>query len=210
MGISERKEREKQQRRADILLAAEEVFFAKGFDRATMDDVAEAAELSKGTLYLYFKSKEDLHMGIAMKAVDLMNTLTAKVSDLNANGLEKLVKLGWAFIDFSKKFPDHMKSILLLEGMDLKKVTPSMGDLREVIFKGSPVALVLEFIEQGIEEELIRNDIPPRVIAHTLWMQMLGVIQVVAFKKNLFELIEITPESLYKNHIELVLNGIKR
>ena len=64
MGIAERKEREKQQRREEIVQAAEEVFFSKGFEKSTMDDVAEKAELSKGTLYLYFKSKEELLIGI--------------------------------------------------------------------------------------------------------------------------------------------------
>ena len=209
MGITERKAREKKQRRMDIILAAERVFFSRGYDKATMDDVAGEAELSKGTLYLYFKSKEDLHMALAIKAIGLMNSMTEKVRKLKKNGLEKLVSLGWAFIDFSKKYPDHMKSILYLEGMDLKKISLSMKDLRDLIYLGSPVALVMEFIQQGIEENLIRNDIPPEVIAHTLWMQMLGVIQIVAFKKSLFEMIEMTPESLYRNHIELVLHGIK-
>ena len=43
MGIAERKEREKQQRREEIIQAAEEVFFAEGFDKSTMDDIAEQA-----------------------------------------------------------------------------------------------------------------------------------------------------------------------
>ena len=60
MGIAERKEREKEHRRNTILDAAEEVFFSKGINLATMDEVAERAELSKGTLYLYFKNKEEL------------------------------------------------------------------------------------------------------------------------------------------------------
>ena len=67
----------------------------------------------------------------------------------------------------------------------------------------------MDFIKQGIKEKSIRNDIPPAVIANTLWMQMLGVIQIAVLKKSLFEMIELTPEALYENHIELVLNGIK-
>ncbi len=62
MGILERKEKEKQQRRDDILGAAKEVFFSKGLMSATMDEIAEKAELSKGTLYLYFASKEELYL----------------------------------------------------------------------------------------------------------------------------------------------------
>ena len=57
MGIHERKEREKEHRRDEILNAAQKVFFEKGLQSATMDEIAEAAELSKGTLYLYYGSK---------------------------------------------------------------------------------------------------------------------------------------------------------
>jgi AcrR family transcriptional regulator len=52
------------ERRSQILTAAEGVFTKKGFDEARMDDIAEKTGLSKGTLYLYFKSKDDLVMAI--------------------------------------------------------------------------------------------------------------------------------------------------
>ena len=48
------------ERKKQIIDAAEEVFTQKGFDQARTDDIAEETGLSKGTLYLYFKSKEDL------------------------------------------------------------------------------------------------------------------------------------------------------
>ena len=52
------------ERRSQILTAAEGVFTKKGFDEARMDDIAEKTGLSKGTLYLYFKGKDDLIMAI--------------------------------------------------------------------------------------------------------------------------------------------------
>ena len=53
-----------EERTNQILLAAEEVFTAKGLDKSRMEDIAEKTGLSKGTLYLYFKSKEDLIIAI--------------------------------------------------------------------------------------------------------------------------------------------------
>lgn len=52
------------QRKSQILNAAEDVFTKKGFDEARMNDIAEKTGLSKGTLYLYFKSKDDLIVAI--------------------------------------------------------------------------------------------------------------------------------------------------
>lgn len=209
MGISERKEREKQQRKEDIILAAEKVFFSKGFEQATMDDIANTVELSKGTLYLYFKGKEDLHLAVALKAIGLMNSMTQAIEKMKLNAIEKLIKLGMTFIDFSNKFPDHMNAILLLEGVDINKIGKSSADLRHLIYQESPVKLVLKFIELGIEEKSIRRDIPAIIIANTLWLQMMGVIQMALKRRVLFDMIELTPEALYKSHIELVINGIK-
>ena len=65
MGIAERKEREKKQRKEQILEVAKKRFQELGFLNVTMSDIAEAAELSIGTLYLYFKNKEDIYAGLA-------------------------------------------------------------------------------------------------------------------------------------------------
>jgi len=55
MGIKERKEREKERRRQQIIIAAKRIFSAKGFNKATMEDIAKEAEISPGTIYIYFK-----------------------------------------------------------------------------------------------------------------------------------------------------------
>lgn len=65
MGIVERKEREKKQRKEQILEGARRLFQERGFLNVTMSDIAETAELSIGTLYLYFKNKEDIYAGLA-------------------------------------------------------------------------------------------------------------------------------------------------
>lgn len=65
MGIQERKSREKNLRKEQILEAARRLFQERGFLNVTMSDIAEAAELSIGTLYLYFKNKEDIYAGLA-------------------------------------------------------------------------------------------------------------------------------------------------
>ena len=60
MGIQERKRREKERRRQQIMVAARKVFLNKGIGKATMEDIAREAEISPGTIYLYFKSKDEL------------------------------------------------------------------------------------------------------------------------------------------------------
>ena len=57
MGIAERREREKRMRRRQIVDAAKKIFSIKGFSGATMENIAQEAELSPATLYLYFTNK---------------------------------------------------------------------------------------------------------------------------------------------------------
>jgi AcrR family transcriptional regulator len=100
MGIPERKEREKEQRRELILDAAEKIFFSKGFPAATVDDIAAQAELSKGTIYLYFKSKEDILLGIHLRGGERMFELFRAATSGPEPILILITKLGGAYYEF--------------------------------------------------------------------------------------------------------------
>jgi len=81
-----RREREKLSRRNEILQAARKVFASKDYAAATVDDVAAAAELSKGTIYLYFQNKADLflstfEMGMEQVASTVIESISANKND---------------------------------------------------------------------------------------------------------------------------------
>ena len=67
MGTSDRRAREKDAKRRAILSAAIRCFGEKGYDGTTLDEVGRRAEVAKGTLYLYFKSKADLFASLLLK-----------------------------------------------------------------------------------------------------------------------------------------------
>jgi AcrR family transcriptional regulator len=209
MGIAERKVREKQQRREEIVQAAEKIFFSKGFDLSTMDDIAEEVELSKGTLYLYFKSKEDLHMAVARKSIRLLRSATLKATEGSGTALEKLGRMGRACIVFSRTDPDRMKAIMTLEEMEPQSLSVTTSDVQDLIYKESTVGTVIQMVEQGVAEKLIRADIPSMLIAHTLWMTVLSVVRFVTMKPGLLEALELSQDQILESHFEMVLNGIK-
>jgi AcrR family transcriptional regulator len=65
-------------RRSEILAAASKVFATKGFESTRMEDIAKAARLAKGTLYLYFDSKDLIYQATVQQAVDKLAALTAE------------------------------------------------------------------------------------------------------------------------------------
>lgn len=209
MGIAERKERERQKRWEDIVSAAEKVFFSKGFVKSTMEEIAESAELSKGTLYLYFKSKEDLHMVVARKAIGLLREHTTKAIENGKNALEKLRLIGLACVEFASSHPDQMSAIMTLEELEPGGISLTTLDVQEIIYRESTVETVIQVLEQGVEEKLVRSDLPVILMAHTLWMSVLSVIRFVSKKHGLFEMLDVTPARVYESHFELVINGIR-
>ncbi|MCI5131850.1 MAG: TetR/AcrR family transcriptional regulator, partial [Candidatus Electrothrix sp. EH2] len=62
-----RREREKQRQRKDMLEAAEQLFAEKGYHNASMQEIAEQAEFAVGTLYKFFKNKEDMYRALMVE-----------------------------------------------------------------------------------------------------------------------------------------------
>jgi len=208
MGINERKERDKLRRREEILSAAEKLFFTKGIENTTMDDVAEEAELSKGTLYLYFKSKEEIHWEITQRHIQIVVHDIKKNLDPSKNAIENLLTMAKVFVDHFSEEHASAHSMLFFQVNDLKTLNLDMDRIYRTFINDSPIHRVTEYVKQGVEEGLIRDDIPVAVLSSTLWAQLLGVLQIITVKKELFELIDVKNEDIIDSHLKLVLNGI--
>lgn len=101
MGIRERREKEREQRRADILQAARFVFDRYGLEQASMDRIAQEAELSKGTLYLYFTNRDELMVAILADDLDALLTMLEKVVTGRAKPQRRLIEAVHTFCRFS-------------------------------------------------------------------------------------------------------------
>ena len=101
------KEKRKEQHRLEILQAAEQVFARQGYHTTTMEEVAEECGWSKGTLYLYFKSKEDLFFSIMLEKMDqFSNTLLPELKaseDIHVM-IAALVNAHFGFFSENKDF----------------------------------------------------------------------------------------------------------
>jgi len=103
----DRKVRERLTRRKEILLAAEKLFAAKGFFPTTMSEIAQEAQFGTGTLYKYFKSKEDLYFTLIDEKADEINgpvkaELSKKMSAIER--IEKILRIQFEFIERNRNF----------------------------------------------------------------------------------------------------------
>ena len=94
MGISERREREKTERRKTILNCARELIVSKGVDQVSMEDIARKAELSKATVYLYFSGKEVIFNEICEEAARVFLERLTAIPQAGLTGI-KALKYFW-------------------------------------------------------------------------------------------------------------------
>ena len=183
MGTAERKEREKRRRENQILDAAEEVFAQKGFDNATIDDIAEKAELSKGTIYLYFKSKEVLYTGLSLRATMILYDRFVEAVKPNQNGYDNTQAIGQAYFTYCMEFPNYFKIMNYVDNIDMCK----WHDLEEpMVRKANEIGeklmnLFISTVASGVQDGSIRKDVDPVMTSMLLWAGSNGVIQ---FMKN--------------------------
>ena len=119
MGTTERKEREKERRRSEILNAAEGIFSTKNLTLTTMDEIAEKAELGKSTIYLYYKSKEDVYLGVLCRAHDILSALFEKAVSTDKPSLKLFQNLIDACCQYSRQYSMYFQIETFLENTQL-------------------------------------------------------------------------------------------
>jgi len=176
LGIVERKEREKLQRQNDIIDAAEEVFVNIGFENATMDDIASKAELSKGTLYLYFQSKTELCLAIVLRGLKIISAKFRELRSVQTSGLGKIQLLARSYLDFYKQYPNYIFAFSNYR-MHKSECKHNSQILDEIIGENEKINDSIKFIvNTGIEDNSIKNEIDADKISYVLWGQLSGLI----------------------------------
>jgi len=183
MGIQERKEREKERRRQQIMVAAKRVFSDKGFNKATMEDNAQEAELSPGTLYLYFKNKEELYASLSLR---ILQYLLIRVEHVNeekdAGPEEKLKSLVDAMYDVYEFDPLIIINMFHLQSSEtLKNLSPQLMEEIKVLSRKS-LGSISQIFKEGVDQGIF-IDRHPLALADTFWALFSGVVLWLTSKK---------------------------
>mgnify|MGYP001164582465 FL=1 len=161
-----RKEREYLAHREEILSAAEKVFAAKGFFPTTMSEIAETAEFGTGTLYKYFKSKEDLYFTLIDEKTDEINRLVKSELLQKTLAIERIKKVLGLQLEFIERNRDFFR-IYTSEGSRFEwTVKDELGKgIHEKMV--TYIHILAEVMNQGIEGGEFRA-LNPMDLAHAL------------------------------------------
>ena len=183
MGIQERKEREKERRRQQIIVAAKRVFSENGFNKATMEDIAKEAELSPGTLYLYFKNKEELYASLSLRILQYLHIRVTHVNkDAALSPEQKLGALMEAMYDVYDFDPLIIINMFHLQSSEtLKNLSESLLEEIKQLSQKS-IGAIAKIFEEGMKAG-IYIDRHPVALADIFWSMFSGVVLWEASKK---------------------------
>ena len=160
MAVADRRKREREQRRNQLVDAAEKLFFAKDYDNVTMDEIANEAEVNKALLYYYFKNKETLFFAVNLRIAQMLHELYIKYSKLDISGLNKIKEIGIILYNFSEEYPDHFRLYNYAKSERFSSADNEYAKKAiELSIKREQV--VIDAFMQGVEEGVIRNDLDP-------------------------------------------------
>ena len=211
MAAAERREREREERRSAILDAAERVFLSTSVGDATMDEIAAAAELSKGTLYLYFDRKDELFLAIALRALTAVISRFEAAREEGGTGLEQVERLMRAFVDLAQENPDRFRVAMGWMAAEYP-VSAASQRFNEYLKSIAQMAQhAIEAIDFGKKDGSIRKDIPTARLAMHLWGSTVGILTVQSDAK---EISRRTPfdldfATLAPSFVDLIIQAIR-
>ncbi len=207
MGIVERKQREKESRLRQIQEIAAELFYKKGYAETSLDEIARRAEISKATIYLYFKSKDDLYYQIVEPALAELSRRLIKIAEDTEEPAEMTVrKIIDATRDVFFNDPGSYHLVSHYRAAEFKRLLPKnrLDNLKSLM--RSNFHQMEQAVQKGIDQGIFHN-VDAKLVSIILWNCFMGVIQ---FQENRMDL-ESTDyrKPTIDAAVDLILKGLK-
>ena len=189
-----------EERKEQILDAATEVFAQKGFDHARMDDIVEETGLSKGALYWYFKSKDDIIFGIMDRLFRLEFKELEELRETDTSATEALS----AFAEVAIKDINRM-----LHFMPITYEFLALAFRNKLVQKAikqymnSYVSILDPMIQKGVDSGEFKQ-VNPREVSAAVGAIIEGTMLLWVYDRSLIE-----PEDNIRASINLLLEGVK-
>ena len=169
MGVKERRAREKELLRQQILSAARELFVDEGYENVSMRKIANKIEYSPTTIYLHFKDKADLLDSVCQETLlNLLNTLEELKRDMS-DPIETLRKSGKVYVEFGLKYPQDYKLTFVIRPQFQKGLGLQEGSVGEKVFN-----YLRTMVSECIRQKMFRQ-MDVETTGQVLWAAVHGV-----------------------------------
>jgi AcrR family transcriptional regulator len=191
LGLEERRKREKENRRNAILKAARKLFFEKGFRQVTVESIAKKAELSKGSIYLYYNSKEEIYTQILLSDIEKFHERFAGLLENPPSAKDALTRYTEIYVDFflndRELFRILMNFMLHTTDMNLPE------ELNRHIIKTTnrTIDIIEQIFRYGIERGEFLATMNLHLNRNAIWGLLNGIISLHLFTGKEAQRVEI-------------------
>lgn len=202
MGVKERRVREKEELRQEILDAAREMFAKEGFANVSMRKIADKIEYSPTTIYLYFKDKTDLLNQITEESFGKLGHRISEITSSYADPYQSLREGMRAYIKFGVEHPHHYEVAFISPIMDY------LGEDAQP-FEGSMGQRTFEYLREGVTKAMNAGQIKKGdvdLFSQTLWSGIHGITSLLIGHKG-FPFVE--KEKLINSVVDTMLDGLR-
>jgi len=176
MGTSDRRLREKEQRKTEIADAAGRLFFSRRYEDVSMDDIAREVDLNKATLYLYFENKETLFATIVLRGIGILREKYRECREKQAPGIVKVALMGQAYHQFSEEYPDYLRLIHFYGSERFSKENPYTAEIGKGY--GDCRRILQDAVQEGIDDGTIRDDLDPFLTSMYVMIAFMGILSI--------------------------------
>ncbi|WP_035563280.1 TetR/AcrR family transcriptional regulator [Hymenobacter sp. IS2118] len=174
MGIAERKERDKTERRQSILDAAQHLFIEQGFEKVSMRNIADAIEYSPATIYLYFKDKNELLFALQNQAFGRLAQEFESVFEIE-HPAERLSAIGHKYLTFAFAHPELFQLMFVMNGP--MEAVKARGEAQPWASGRAAFDRVVRAMQAGIDAGVFRHA-DAEVAALLVWAQVHGLATI--------------------------------
>lgn len=204
MSIKLRREREKEQRKEQILSAARTLLFEKGLHATSINQIAKHAELSVGAIYFYYKSKEELYAALQMEGLELLTQMNREAVVGKTSAPDKIRALALSYLRFSEEHKSYYDIINYFLASPDQLFSPEMKSKVDYSSLDS-FAILTETIRDGIRDGHFKT-VDPKKQTVILWSTMYGLIQLKKLEKTV--LAQEDHRALFLEAVEQFLEGL--
>lgn len=172
-------------KRESIIQSAIEVFSKKDFKSASISEIAQKAGVADGTIYQYFKNKEDLFFSIPIEKTNEFRSQLELHLEGISGAFNKLRKFVWYFLYYFKANPGYGR-ILMLE----MRVSRSFVKTRTYDFLKQSVGQVVDILTEGQKEGVIRQDTDIYILRHLVLGTLEHMVSRWLLKGGKYDLLE--------------------
>jgi AcrR family transcriptional regulator len=210
LSSQERREKERENRRSAILKAARKLFFDRGFKAVTVDNIAAKAEVSKGSVYLYFKSKEEIYTQILINDnIAAFEDSKNKFSAKEAPAAELLLGFADNYINYFLNETELFRILMafMLHANDMILTDEQNSQL--IATTHANIGIVSEILQKGIDSGEFSPAINILQAKNAIWGLLNGVISLFIFMGNPAKRAEKI-HSTIKDSLDILIKGLKK